>query len=94
MIYMFLSRGGGGGDINSSNLPCFPCFCVRLLTFQNYFSGTPSRCLTVWIQIRTDVLSVLIWVQTVCKDYQQMTDRARKLVKKVSRLLFANMGCF
>ena len=27
----------------------------------------------VWIQTRTDVLSVLIWVQHVCKGYQQMT---------------------
>ena len=27
-------------------------------------------CQTVWIQIRPDVL---IWVQTVCKGYQQMT---------------------
>ena len=26
-----------------------------------------------WIQIRTDDLSVLIWVETVCKCYQQMT---------------------
>ena len=25
------------------------------------------------IQIRTDVLSVLIWVQTICKGYQQTT---------------------
>ena len=25
------------------------------------------------MQIRTDVLSVLIWVQTVCKCYQQIT---------------------
>ena len=23
----------------------------------------------VWIQIRTDILSVLTWSQTVCKDY-------------------------
>ena len=27
----------------------------------------------VCIQIRTDFLSILIWVQTVCKGYQQMT---------------------
>ena len=27
----------------------------------------------VWIQIRTDVQSVLIWVQTVCKGYQLTT---------------------
>ena len=27
----------------------------------------------VRIQIKSNVLSVLIWVETVCKDYQQMT---------------------
>ena len=27
----------------------------------------PSECKKVWIQIRPDVLSGLIWVQTVCK---------------------------
>ena len=32
--------------------------------FQNYLSGIPSECQTIWIQI---------WVQTVCKGYQQMT---------------------
>ena len=31
------------------------------------------ECQTVWIQIRTDILSVLICVQTVCKGYQQTT---------------------
>ena len=33
----------------------------------------PSGCQTVWVQIRPDILSSLIWVQTVCKGYQQMT---------------------
>ena len=28
--------------------------------------GPPSECQTVWIQIKTDVLLVFIWVQTVC----------------------------
>ena len=56
----------------------FSCLCCRLLTFQNYFfqkilSGALSECQMVWIQIRTDILSVLIWVQTVCKSYQQTT---------------------
>ena len=37
--------------------------------FQKILSGTLSVCHTVWIQI----LSVLIWVQTVCKGYQQTT---------------------
>ena len=30
-------------------------------------------CQTVWIQSRTDRMSVLIWVQTVCKGYQLTT---------------------
>ena len=30
-------------------------------------------CQTVWIHIRTDDLLLLIWVQTVCKGYQQTT---------------------
>ena len=39
-----------------------------------WVSETPSECQTVWIQTKTDILSVLIWVQTVWKDYQQMTN--------------------
>ena len=34
------------------------------------------QCQTLWIQIRTNILLVLIWVQTVCKGYQQMTKGA------------------
>ena len=41
--------------------------------FQKNISGILSECQTVWIQSRIDVLSILIWVQTVCKGYQQMT---------------------
>ena len=41
--------------------------------FRKILSGTLSECETVWIQIRTDILSVLMWVQTVCKGYQQTT---------------------
>ena len=53
-------------------------FCCRLLTFfkinfKKNLSGKLSVCQMVWIQIRTDVVSVLIWVQTVCKGYEQMT---------------------
>ena len=55
------------------------------------FSGTLTQCQTAWIQIRTDILPVLIWiqtvdqhffdpdpVQTVYKGYQQMTKVLRK----------------
>ena len=45
-------------------------------SFQNkYFqeiSGKKSRCQIVWIQI-TNILLVLIWLQTVHECYQQMT---------------------
>ena len=41
--------------------------------FQKIISRIPSQCQTVWIQIKPDILSGLIWVQTICKSYQQMT---------------------
>ena len=43
---------------------------------------------TVWMQIRTDSMSVLIWVQTVCNGYQQMTkiDAIKERVKHLNRL--------
>ena len=43
------------------------------LTFQNTLPGTLSECQTVWIHIRMDDLSVLIWIQTVCIGYQKIT---------------------
>ena len=56
----------------------FACFFVAYgfilrLNFSKKISGIPSRCQTVWMEIRPDVLSGLIWIQTVCKGYQQMT---------------------
>ena len=70
----------------------FLCFCYRLLkfgkkiTFSNILSGTLSGCQTVWIQIRTDILSLLAWVETVCKGYQSTTKVAEKspLARKVN----------
>ena len=53
-----------------------------LLTFsKKILSGTLAVCQTVWTKVRTDVLSVLIWVQTVCKCYQQTTnvDKSREI---------------
>ena len=48
-------------------------FFFKINYLKKNLSGIPSECQTVWIQIRPDVLSGLIWVQTVCKGYQQMT---------------------
>ena len=55
--------------------PIFTCWIllhvvVCWLFHSKNLSGTKSRCQTVWIQI---ILLVVIWIQTVCKCYQQMT---------------------
>ena len=53
-------------------------FCHFFFFFQNQLfpkiiSGIPSECQTDWIPIRRVILSGLIWVQSVCKGYQQTT---------------------
>ena len=53
------------------------CFCplltfFKINVFKTVFQEHYQRQ-TVWIEIRTDILSVLILVQTVCKGYQQTT---------------------
>ena len=51
------------------------CFYFRLLSvFKIKFlkinhPGPPSECQTVWIQIKTDILLVFIWVQMFAKGY-------------------------
>ena len=44
-------------------------------TFFN-LSGTLSVCQMVWIRLN---ISVMIWVKTVCKYYQQMTNSLHSL---------------
>ena len=43
-----------------------------VVVFPKNLSGISVDCQAVWIQIMPAVLSGLIWVQIVCKDYQQM----------------------
>ena len=52
------------------------------------FLRTLSECQTVCIQIRTDILSVLIWVQTVCKGYQQKTTKSTSSKERVNKINF------
>ena len=47
--------------------------------FGKILSGIPSECQTVWIQIRPDISSGLIWIQTVYKRYQQRTPGDKEL---------------
>ena len=68
-------------------------FICRLLiffkiNFSKILSGIQSECQTVWIQIRSHVLSGLIWVQTVCKGYQQTTLEGKELTTLVDCLCF------
>ena len=44
--------------------------------FQNILSGITSEYQPAWIHIRPNILSGLIWVQSVRKGYQQMTQLA------------------
>ena len=60
--------------------------------FQKIISGILLKCQMVWIKIRTDNLSVLIWVQTVCKGYQQTTKVAASK-ETVSKLLLCMTEC-
>ena len=47
--------------------------------FQKILSGISAECQTVWIQIRPDESSGLIWVWTVCKGYQQTALAGKEL---------------
>ena len=42
-------------------------YCAIFNSLNAGFFSKPSRFQTVWIQIRPNVMSGLIWVQTVCK---------------------------
>ena len=62
-----------------ANFACFYLsadFFLQNMHFQKIISGIPSECQTVWIQIRPDILSGLIWVQTVCTGHQQTKKEA------------------
>ena len=45
-----------------------------------HFVRIPSKCLTVRMQMRPEVLG-LTWVESVCKDYQQMKLAGKELLK-------------
>ena len=71
------------------------CFYFRLLTFFKIkylkinHQGPPSECQTVWIQIKTDILLILIWVQTVCKGYCQTTKLSTGMQRVITGKYFS-----
>ena len=48
-------------------------FFIKINVFPKKYFGILLACQSTWIQTRSDILSALIWVQTLCKDYQPMT---------------------
>ena len=52
--------------------------------FRKILLGLSSECQTDWIQNRPNVLSGLIWVQTVCKRNHQMTLGDKYLFFKIN----------
>ena len=63
------------------NLCSFHAICHLMIFFSKSslkfskisFRNTINVSRTVWIKIRPNILLGLIWVQTVCKGYQQTT---------------------
>ena len=45
---------------------------LKMNFFEKFFQEC-HQCQTVWSQIRTNILCGLVWVQIVCKRYQQTT---------------------
>ena len=70
------------------------CWIFSKLTFFKKISGKLSECKTVCIQIRTDILSVLIWVQTLCKGYQQTTKVAASKERVKTKMTGSLSECF
>ena len=71
--------------VNAFDVFCWLFFKINF--FQKNSLRKQSECQPVCILIRTDIFSVLIWVQTICKGHQKLepsinglvTDRNTKL---------------
>ena len=77
MLSLYLGQG-----LHCSQVTCYACFfvvCYFLFKTTLNFSGIPSKCQTVWIQIKPNILSCLIWVQLICKGYQRPTLVSRQI---------------
>ena len=59
---------------------------IQKIFFQTVLSGTLSKFQTVWIQIRTDVLSVLVWVKAVNSFRRHMYHQTTKVAAGKERI--------
>ena len=93
------------GDVHKSfyitlcmlgNFSCVYCHLLTSkLTFEKKKSGTLLECQMVWIQIRTGILWVLIWVLSLGKGYQQTTKvtARRQRVSQYPVVVFFSRNC-
>ena len=58
---------------NSLHVWIFACLLILFYFPEIFRSLIPSEFQSVWIQIRSDILSGLIWVQTVCRRQKSST---------------------
>ena len=49
--------------------------------FKKFFWGISFECQTNWIHIRPNILSGLIWIQTVCKSFLQTALGGKELTQ-------------
>ena len=75
-----------------------PAFLSSAEFFQNQLIGEilsriPSECQTDWIQISPDILSDLIWIQTVFKSYQRTTLGDKEFKSGISSRAGSNFIC-
>ena len=85
-LYLSISN-----PLTVSLLGKFACFLSSADLIQNhflekFFQKTLSVCQTAWTQIRTNIMSVLIWVKTVCKGYQLTTLVGKELSARTKLL--------
>ena len=66
-------------------------FLSSAIFFQNnldFFRNT-IKVSTVWLQIKPDILSCLIWVQLICKGYQRPTLVSRQIYAITAKISLA-----
>ena len=72
------------------------CWFFYNILFQNILSGTPSECQTLWIQVKANVKSGLIWVQLFAKVISRRQWRVKsKLIEfgKQNKILMCSSEC-
>ena len=84
-IHVYLGQG-----LHRSQVTDYACFSVVYFFFKTTlnFSGILSKCQTVWIQIKPDILSCLIWVQLICKGYQRPTLVSRQIYAITAKISY------